>query len=328
MMSVVPESHVDMAEVRGQETARRALEVAAAGGHNILLVGPPGSGKTMLSKRVPTILPPMSFDESLETTKVHSVAGLMNGAGLVARRPFRAPHHTISEPGLVGGGSGMPRPGEVSLAHNGVLFLDELPEFRRSVLEVLRQPLEDGEVTVNRSLIAVRYPARVMLVASMNPCPCGYLGDPKHSCRCTLQQVEGYRGRISGPLLDRLDIHVDVPAVTYDELRGIEPGEDSATIRERVETARARQRARLEGAGLWCNAQMDARLLRAHCDVDAEGHRLLERVVDKLGMSARAHSRILKVARTIADLADADRIGSAHVAEAIRYRKLDQRPGA
>jgi magnesium chelatase family protein len=222
----------------------------------------------------------------------------------------------------------MPRPGEVSLAHNGVLFLDELPEFRRSVLEVLRQPLEDGEVTVNRSLIAVRYPARVMLVASMNPCPCGYLGDPKHSCRCTLQQVEGYRGRISGPLLDRLDIHVDVPAVTYDELRGIEPGEDSATIRERVETARARQRARLEGAGLWCNAQMDARLLRAHCDVDAEGHRLLERVVDKLGMSARAHSRILKVARTIADLADADRIGSAHVAEAIRYRKLDQRPGA
>ncbi len=315
----------DLADVRGQEQAKRALEVAAAGGHNLLMVGPPGSGKTMLSRRVPGLLPPMSFEEALETTKVHSVAGLLRGGGLVSQRPFRAPHHTISEVGLVGGGSGVPRPGEVSLAHNGLLFLDELPEFRRSVLEVMRQPLEDGAITVTRSLVSVRYPSRVMLVASMNPCPCGYLGDPKHTCSCSPQQVAQYRSRISGPLMDRIDMHIDVPAVSYDQLRGVDPGESSESVRDRVCTARALQRARLAGQGMWCNAQMGAREIREHCRVDNDGHKLLERVVDRLGMSARAYARILKVARTIADLRGVTDIDTGHLAEAVQYRKLDRR---
>lgn len=315
----------DMAEVRGQEQAKRAIEVAAAGGHNVLMVGPPGSGKTMLSKRVAGILPPMSFAEALETTKVHSVAGLLRGGGLVSQRPFRAPHHTISEVGLVGGGSGMPRPGEISLAHNGLLFLDELPEFRRSALEVMRQPLEDGAITVTRSLISVRYPSEVMLVASMNPCPCGYLADPKHACSCTPQQVLQYRSRISGPMMDRIDVHVDVPGVRYDELRGVQRAESSVDIRARVCAARAIQRQRFAERGMWCNAQMGAREIREFCPVDTDGHRLLERVVDKLGMSARAYARILKVARTIADLDEVADIQAGHLAEAVQYRKLDRR---
>ncbi len=318
----------DLSDVRGQELAKRALEVAAAGGHNLLFVGPPGSGKTMLSKRLSTVLPPMSLEESLETTKVHSVSGLLGEYALVSHRPFRAPHHTISEPGLVGGGSGSPRPGEVSLAHNGVLFLDELPEFRRSVLEVLRQPLEDGHVTVSRSLVTVNYPARVMLVASMNPCPCGFLGDRRHACSCTPQQVQMYRSRISGPLLDRIDLQVDVPAARYDELRDLSPGEPSSAVRARVQRARDRQLHRLSGLGMTCNAEMGARQIREVCKVDAAGHELLEKVVDKLGMSARAHARILKVARTIADLDGVDDIGIAHLAEAVQYRKLDRRDAA
>jgi magnesium chelatase family protein len=318
----------DMSDVKGQEGAKRALEIAAAGGHNILMVGPPGSGKTMLSKRLLTILPRMSFEEALETTKVYSVSGMTSDSSLVSHRPFRAPHHTISDVGLVGGGSGIPRPGEISLAHHGILFLDELPEFRKSVLEVLRQPLEDGEVSITRSLITVKYPARIMLVASMNPCPCGYLGDAHHPCVCSTQQVERYRGRISGPLLDRVDLHIDVPGVRYRDLRDDCPGESSAAVLERVEEARERQRGRLRGSGLFCNAQMNSQELREHCRIDDDGHRLLERVVDRLGMSARAYARILKVARTIADLEGKERILGEHIAEAIQYRSLDRKLAA
>lgn len=315
---------MDLSEVRGQEKARRALEVAAAGGHNVLFVGPPGSGKTMLSKRLLTVLPALSFEEALEVTRVYSVAGLLQGGGLIERRPFRAPHHTISEVGLVGGGSGMPRPGEVSLSHHGILFLDELPEFRRSVLEVMRQPLEDGHVSVTRSLVTVRYPARVMLVASMNPCPCGYLSDPNRRCSDTPQQVAQYRSRLSGPLLDRIDLHIEVPSVPYRELRGLGAAESSADVAERVLAARQRQRARLEGTGLPNNAAMGPRELEEHCRTDEAGHRLLAMVVDRLGMSARAWGRILKVARTIADLADEADITSGHLSEAVGYRGLDR----
>ncbi len=317
--------HFDMAEVRGQAHAKRALEVAAAGAHNVLMVGPPGSGKTMLSKRLLTILPELTFEEALETTRVYSVAGLLRDRAIIRQRPFRSPHHTISDVGVVGGGSGVPRPGEVSLAHNGILFFDELPEFRRNVLEVMRQPLEDGVVSISRSLMTVTYPASVMLVASMNPCPCGYHGDPTHACTDSIRDIERYRSRISGPLLDRIDLHIDVPAVRYDELRGCEPGESSVDIRTRVDRARAIQGERFAGRGIYSNAQMGPREIQEFCVIDAAGHRLLQRVVDKLGMSARAYARILKVARTIADLAADDGISSAAIAEAVAYRSLDRK---
>ncbi len=318
--------NVDFCDVKGQEHVKRALEVAAAGGHNVVMVGPPGSGKTMLSRRLATILPAMIFEESLETTKVYSVMGLVSEKeSLIASRPFRSPHHTISDVGLIGGGK-TPKPGEISLAHNGVLFLDELPEFKRNVLEVMRQPMEDNRVTITRSMVSVTYPARFMLVAAMNPCPCGYLGDPRHECSCSPAEIVRYRTRISGPLLDRIDIHVEVPAVRYKELSDKSRGEDSKCIRERVETARKIQLGRYTNgdAVAFCNAQMAPRQLRKFCQVDSEGERLLEMVVDKLGMSARAYDRILKVARTIADLDDCAEIKPVHLSEAIQYRALDR----
>jgi magnesium chelatase family protein len=310
----------DFREVRGQNTAKRALEVAAAGGHNVLLIGPPGSGKTMLAKRLAGILPPLAFDEAIETTRIHSIAGLLRGGGgLLHDRPFRAPHHTISDAGMIGGGAGMPRPGEVSLAHNGVLFLDEFPEFPRDVLEILRQPLEDGCVTIARSNMTLRFPSSSMLVAAMNPCKCGYFGDATRECRCTPGQIQHYLGKISGPLLDRIDIHVEVPAVPYQELRGGAQSESSAEIRARVERARAVQQARGN-----CNARMPARLIRQECALDPAGERTLEMAVRRLGLSARAHDRILKVARTIADLGGSPSVAAKHVAEAVQYRSLDR----
>jgi magnesium chelatase family protein len=315
---------VDFADVRGQHHVKRAIEVAASGGHGLLLIGPPGSGKSMISKRVPTILPPMSMEEAIETTKIHSICGLLLDKSFVATRPFRSPHHTVSDAGLLGGGMN-PSPGEISVAHNGVLFLDELPEFKRTTLEVLRQPLEDGKVTVSRAAGTMTFPAEFMLVAAMNPCPCGYHGDPKRRCRCTPQQVERYREKISGPLLDRIDLHVEAPAVPFAELRNQSPGESSASLRERVIAARDRQAHRFGALRTRVNARMSSAQVRKFCALDSEAEEMLRMAMESLNLSARAHDRILKVARTIADLDDAPAIRPEHISEGIQYRTLDRK---
>ncbi len=322
---------LDFSDVRGQESVKRALEVAAAGGHNIAMVGPPGSGKSMMAKRLPSILPPLTLAESLETTQIHSIAGkLGRDVSLISQRPFRAPHHTISQVALVGGGSS-PQPGEISLAHNGVLFADELPEFNKQTLEVLRQPLEDRKITISRAKYSVEYPASFMFVASMNPCPCGYYGDPTHNCVCTPGQIQRYMNKISGPLLDRIDIHCEIQAVPFAQLSQMQPGEPSAVIRERVIRARNIQTQRFSslpkqgGQGrVYCNAQMTERMIHEFAEPDAESLDMLRMAMERLKLSARAYSRILKVARTIADLAGSEKVESIHIAEAIGYRNLDR----
>lgn len=325
IFNVDQKSIVDFADVKGQHEVKRALEVAAAGGHNIIMVGPPGSGKTMLAKRIPTILPPMTFEEALETTKIHSVAGLLpSNTALVSIRPYRSPHHTISDVALVGGGP-TAKPGEISFAHHGVLFLDELPEFKKNVLEVMRQPLEDGRITISRSKISVDYPCNFMLASAMNPCPCGNFGNPNQDCQCQPQQIQRYMSKISGPLLDRIDIHIQVQSVKYKELSSTVTGEPSINIRERVIKAREFQHKRFKDKkNIFSNADMQSKDIREFCKIDSASEELMKMAITKLGLSARAYDRILKVARTIADLAGEENINSAHISEAIQYRSLDR----
>ena len=315
----------DFSQVKGQFEVKRAMEIAAAGGHNILLIGPPGSGKSMLAKRVPSILPDMTFDEMIETTKIHSISGALHSDGLITERPFRSPHHTVTPVGLGGGGSGNIRPGEVSLAHNGVLFLDELPEFSRAALEVLRQPIEDSSITISRAGQKCTYPCTIMVIAAMNPCPCGFFGDPKRRCTCSEQKIRRYLNRVSGPLLDRFDIHVEVPAVEFEELRAKESSECSADIKKRVNKAREIQQRRFEGSSTTCNAKINASQFERFCVIDKDAEKELKNAFEKLGFTARAYDRVLKVARTIADLDGEEIIQSHHVLEAIQYRSLDRK---